>query len=320
MNRFIFLTLTCCALGSASLAESLTNEVMQFVQPRLQTADATAPDESKLAAILARPDPGTFFLRYAFGLKQHAKKLLTEEQRTRLLAVLDEHTPAHSRWHDERNTLRCKWTAVLWLHAAAGDADAAALRQKLGDWMRLRMVWTRQEHLAQYRFARAVWDVLTPEQQAKLIAGEWKPFAKQDTGHTRGDATAKIITRALGKPDDQAAFDAAIAAWSAQRLPLHAKVEKTEHAERRIVFAMDLNSESMAHAANEKATTAYAALYNAEADAIRRIVQAAYRDPAARCAKAAATAWAEAPKRFTPGASELIEFISSKLAGKGTPR
>lgn len=36
------------------------------------------------------------------------------------------------------------------------------------------------------------------------------------------------------------------------------------------------------------------------ADAIRRIVQAAYRDLDARCAKAAASAWAEAPKRFTP--------------------
>lgn len=53
MNRFIFLTLTWCALGSASLAESLTNEVTQFLQLRLQTADATAPDESKLAAIAA---------------------------------------------------------------------------------------------------------------------------------------------------------------------------------------------------------------------------------------------------------------------------
>lgn len=310
MNRFIFLTLTWCALGSASLAESLTNEVTQFLQPRLQTADATAPDESKLAAILARPDPGTFFLRYAFGLKQHAKKLLTEEQRTRLLAVLDEHTPAHSRWHDERNTLRCKWTEFLWLHAAAGDAEATTLRQELADWMRLRMAWTQQEHLAQYRFARAVWDVLTPDQQAKLIAGEWKKFAKQDTGHTRGDATAKIITRALGKPDDQAAFDAAIAAWSAQRLPLHAAVDEAENTERRIVFAMDLNSESMAHAANEKATTAYAALYTAEADAIRRIVQVAYHDPSARCAKAAAESWQEAEKRFAHGAAKLILLIA----------
>lgn len=310
MNRFIFLTVTWCALGSASLAESLTNDVEQIIKPRLQKADTTAPDNTKLATILARPDPGTFFLRYAFGLKQHAKKLLTEEQRTRLMAALDEHTPAHSRWHDERNTLRCKWTELMWLHAAASEADAAVLRQQLSDWMRLRMVWTQQEHLAQYRFARAVWEVLTPVQQAKLIAGEWKEFAKQDTGHTRGDFTAKTIIRALGKPDDNAAFEEALAAWSKQREPLHAEVELAENAERCIVFAMDLNSESMTQAAIEKATAAYAVLYTAEADATRRIVQAAYRDPAARCAKAAVTAWSEAPKRFTPGASELIQLLS----------
>lgn len=198
----------------------------------------------------------------------------------------------------------------MWRHAGASEAEAPALRRELEDWMRLRMVWTQQEHLAQYRFARDVWTVLTPEQQTKLIAGEWKPYAKQDTGHTRADATAKIVTRALGKPDDQAAFDAAVTAWSRQRARLHSTVTETEHAERRIVFAMDLNSESMAHAASEKATAAYAALYTAEADAIRRIVQAAYRDPAARCATAAAEAWGEAGRRFTPGAAELLTLLN----------
>ncbi|MBX7207164.1 MAG: hypothetical protein K1X78_02525 [Verrucomicrobiaceae bacterium] len=309
MLRFLALFLIAPMPIFSAENDHLSQRVEAFLQPRLQIADTTAPDDSKVAAILARPDPGTFFLRYAFGLKQHAKRLLAEEQRTRLMAVLDEHTPGHSRWHDERNTLRCKWTEQMWLHAAASEADARAHRQQLGEWMRLRMIWTEQEHLAQYRFARAVWSVLMPEQQAKLIAGEWKEFAKQDTGHTRGDATAKIIIRALGKPDDQAAFDAALAAWSAQRTPLHAAVEEAENTERRIVFAMDLNSEAMAHAANLKANAAYSALYTAEADAVRRIVQAAYRDPAARCAKAATTAWAEAPKRFAPGAGELIQFI-----------
>lgn len=57
------------------------------------------------------------------------------------------------------------------------------LRKQLNEWMRLRVIWIQQEHLAQYRFARAVWGELTPEQQQKLISGEWKSFAKQDTGH-----------------------------------------------------------------------------------------------------------------------------------------
>jgi len=304
------LILISLVLAAAAHAESLPQRVESFLQPRLQTVETNPVDASKQSDILTRPDPGTFFLRYAFGLKQHAKKLLSTEQTARLLAVLDEHTPAHSRWHDERNTLRCRWTQLMWQHAAASDAEASKLRAELAEWMRLRMAWTQQEHLAQVRFARAVWQVLKPEQQAKLIAGEWKPYAKQDTGHTRGDATAKIITRALGKPDDKTAFETAVTAWSQKRAILHATLEAAENHERRIVFAMDLNSESMAHAASKVATEAYAALYSAEADAIRGIVQAAYRDPMPLCEKAATEAWNEATKRFQPGASDLIQLLS----------
>ena len=53
-----------------------------------------------------------------------------------------------------------------------------------------------------------------------------------------------------------------------------------------------------------------AALYAAEADATRRIVRAAYHDPSARCAKAAADAWGEAQKRFAAGAPELLKLLS----------
>lgn len=298
---------------ATAFADSLSHRVETFLEPRQQIAESDPVDATKLAAILARPDPGTFFLRYAFGLKQHAKKLLSTEQATRLLDVIDVHTPAHSRWHDERNTLRCRWTQLMWHYAAASDDKAPKLRAELAEWMRLRMAWTQQEHLAQVRFARAVWQVLKPEQQAKLIAGEWKPYAKQDTGHTRGDATAKIITRALGKPDDKTAFEAAVTVWSQKRVVLHATLEEAENRERRIVFAMDLNSESMAHAASKDATEAYAALYSAEADAIRAIVQAAYRDPMPLCEKAATEVWNEATKRFHVGASDLIQLLNPSL-------
>ncbi len=292
--------------GGPDLAQRL--EV--FLQPRRQTLGVALVDEQKLAAIRARADPGTFFLRYAFGLKLHANELLAEPQQRQLLAVLDRHTPANLRWHDERNTLRCKWNEWMWFYAAASDGEAPALRVQLLEWMRLRMIWTEQEHLAQFRFARAVWDILTPEQQSHLLAGGWKAFAKQDTGHTRGDFMERIVTRALGKPDDQAALDSAIADWSKQRAPLHAALTQAEDDERCIVFAMDLNSESMAHAASLGENAAFSALYIAEADAMRRVVQGAYRDPSNRCVKAAADAWAEAPKRFAAGAAELLRVFA----------
>lgn len=308
-------TVLLSALGvlfaSAQAGENLIARVEKFGQPRLLTPATDAIDDESMRAIFARPDPGTFFLRYAFGLQRHAKKLLSETQAEQLAAVMQRHTPTHSRWHDERNTLRCKFNEVMWRYSGASEADAPALRRELEDWMRLRMAWTEQEHLAQYRFARAVWEVLTPVQQGKLIAGEWKTYAPQDTGHTRGDATAKIITRALGKPDHSDAFETTAAAWSRERIPMHAAVTDTENRERRIVFAMDLNSEAHAHQAALVANSAYKRLYLAEAEATRRIVQAGYDDPAARCAKAAADAWGEAVKRHSKGASDLINLLQS---------
>ncbi len=223
---------------------------------------------------------------------------------------MEQHTPAHSQWHDERNTLRCKFNEVLWRYTGATDANAIALRNELKGWMRLRMIWTQQEHLAQYRFAHAVWDVLTPEQQALLIAGDWKTYATQDTGHTHADASAKVIIRALGKPDNKAAFDTAVAVWAKEREPLHAAVAKNANDERRLVFAMDLNSEPLAHHANLAANDAFTQLYLAEADAFRRIVQDGYTNPETRCAKAAANDWNEATKRYTKGAGELIKLLN----------
>lgn len=308
----LWLLLLCCHFPTLKAGEALPIRVEQMLQSRLQTASDAPFEVAVRDQILARPDPGTFFLRYAYGLQRHAAKLLDGAQTGRLEGVLADHEGPHARWHGERNTLRCKFNEVLWQHAAASDADAAAaLRAELDTWMQLRMTWTQQEHLAQYRFARDVWSVLTADQQQKLFTGEWKNYAQQDSGHTRGNATAKIITRGLGKPDDRAAFDAAIETWSRQRAPLHAAVSETESAERRIVFAMDLNSESMAHAASAAATQAYSALYLAEAAAIRDIVQAAYQQPIPLCKKAGAVAWSEAGERFQPQAAELIQLLST---------
>jgi hypothetical protein len=316
-NRFLFFALAC-ASATLPLARAATSSAAQaqarrsaeeFLRQRSSPAAAADSDAATVRKILARPDPGTFFLRYAFAIQRNAKKLLTEAQAKELAAVMERHTPVHSRWHDERNTVRCKWNELMWRYVAASSAEAPALRRELEEWMRLRMAWTLQEHLAQYRFARDVWGVLAMEQQARLLAGGWKDFVKLDTGHTRADATAKIIIRALGKPERLSDFEMAGSAWSKDRTPLHAAVNDAGNNERRIVFAMDLNDEALAMNAARTANDAFAKLSMAEADATRRLVQAGYAGPEARCAKAAADAWAEAPKRFSAGAAELIRLL-----------
>lgn len=289
--------------------DRLEDRVADLLRPRLQTAAAGPADEAAQSKILARPDPGTSFGYYIFGLRRHAAKLLSADQAERLERIIAERSPISQRWHDERNTLRCKFNQVMWRYAGVEQSEAPSLRNELAAWMRLRMTWTQQEHLAAYRFSRAVWDLLSADQQRKLTAGQWSEYAKMDTGHTRENAAQKIITRALGEPDDAAAFKEALDAWSTQRGPLHEAVRIAEDRQRRLAFALDLNSEAMLDRANREATEAFASLYLAEAEAFRRIVQAAYRRPQPLCAKAAAEAWSEAQRRFQAGAAELIQLL-----------
>lgn len=311
MFRIAILTLFLTGTVSGDEGKSLSASVSRYLESRESAFPSEAFRDEDREEILHRPDPETQFLYYAFGLKKHAAKLLSPDQALALNAVIEKHAPVHSRWHDERNTVRCYWNRLLWIHAGADQGEAEKIHAELAIWMDLRIQWTRQEHLAQYRFARDVWDVLTSEQQEKLLSGAWKSYAKQGTGHSRGDATAKIITRALGKPDDAETFASAVAAWSTERVPLHQALTDAENRERRIVFAMDRNSASMADAAAVAETDTYSALYLAEADSIRRIVQAAYREPQDRCAKAAEEGWKEAEQRFHPGAADLIQLLAT---------
>jgi hypothetical protein len=151
--------------------------------------------------------------------------------------------------------------------------------------------------------------ILDATQQKHLLAGDWKRYATLTVGHQRANATGRILTRALGKPENADAFARELAVWEQQREPLHQALQTAENNERRVGFAMDVNSPGLVRALAEKSNAAYAALYLAEAEATRRLVQAGYHDPQARCAKTAAEAWAEAPKRFHPGAEELILML-----------
>ncbi len=292
-------------------ATPLQSRVAELIEPRLAAAaEAPADAGAVTTVILSRPDPETFFNRYIFGLQRNAAKLLRPEQATRLKEIIAQRSPSNLRWHDERNTLRCRFNEVMWRYAAASAPDAPALRAELTEWMRLRMAWTLQEHLADYEFGRVVWEILDPAQRKHLLAGNWKSYAKLDTGHARDNATGKIITRALGKPDNADAFTLALGEWNKQREALHRALQTAENNERRVGFAMDVNSPGLFRALAEKSNAAYAVLYIAEAEATRRLVQAGYNDSEARCAKAAAEAWSEAPKRFQAGAAELISIIS----------
>ncbi len=283
--------------------------IERLLHDRESQPAAEIVDSAARSAILKRPDPETFFLYYAFGIRRHSERLLSAEQAAQLNTVIESRAKIGKRWHDERNALRCKYYHVMWQYVGADDIEAERLNAELGFWMKLRMRWTQQEHLAEYRFADEFWNILTSEQQHRLIGGEWKEYAKLDTGHTRSDTTAKFIVKSIGKPDHPKEFDEATVQWSEQRKSLHQTLAQCETEERCVAFAMDRNSEAMVFQACEASTEAYAKLYLTEAASIRQIVHLGYESPRSKCEKAANEAWGEAGRRFTEGAAELIAEI-----------
>jgi len=272
------------------------------------TIDSAAAAHA-IATILARPDPETFFSRYVFGLQRAGAQLLEPAQLAALNDLISRYAPQRTRWHDERNTLRCKFNEVMWRYAGAAESEAAALRAELTRWMELRMAWTLREQLLYHELDAAVWALLDPGQRQHILAGDWKAHVKLTTGHQRENATARLINKALGPPDHPADFEQAVAYWNGERKPLHHILLKAENTARRVGFAMDLNSVALVSDVTVAANDAYARLYLTEADAYRRIVQQSYDDPTAACARAAVAAWQEAPERFAAGAADLLQLL-----------
>jgi len=298
--------------GDQDLVATVAARLPQPVA-KVEITDPTEAAQT-IATILARPDSGTFFSRYVFGLQGAGAPLLEPAQLEALKALIARYAPLRTRWHDERNTLRCKFNEVMWRYAGADERAAATLRLELARWMELRMEWTLREQLLYHELDAAVWALLHPAQRQHILAGDWKSHVKLTTGHQRENATTRIILKALGMPDRPAEFEQAAADWNSERKPLHHLLLQAEHTARRVGFAMDLNSSALVSHAIIAANAAYARLYLAEADAYRKLVQAGYNDPGTLCAKAALAAWQEAPRRFTTGAAEMIELLSAALS------
>lgn len=309
MNRLRTLVFS---LSATALLGAATPEHVARLLPERTSAiarPASPEDEKRIATIQARPDPQTFFNRYVFALQRERDKLLSPAQASSLDDVIARYAPLRTRWHDERNVLRCKFNEVQWRYASASGEAAPARRNELARWMELRMEWTLREQLLYYEQDAAAWALLDASQRQHLLAGDWKAFAKMTTGHERENATAKLITKALGPPDHPDAFARAVEQWREERAPLHRQLMKAENDARRVGFAMDVNSPALMEIVTRRANDAYATVYLAEADAYRRLIRTGYDHPAEKCAQAATESWSEAPKRFTAGAADLIEAL-----------
>ncbi len=160
----------------------------------------------RIAERLSGRDPETSATSFLHGIKRHAERLLTKEQAERWNALLDARQPGLKRLHDERNVLRGFFFAKAWelplLVGAERDRGERELKAWLGVWLDI----TLQERIAQHRLCRDAWAILDADQRAALARGDWDRHVKKSTGHKRAYFGDRIVSRALGKPDDSAAF------------------------------------------------------------------------------------------------------------------
>tara|TARA_R110002049_G_scaffold78064_3_gene199194 strand:+ start:386 stop:1357 length:972 start_codon:yes stop_codon:yes gene_type:complete len=267
-------------VGGLLAEESPLSSAKAFLEENsLHTKEIVAPAnyEEIRQTIAADRDPESQFGRLLFALARPGTKVLSKDQLVKVADLIAARQAAPVNWHDVRNIVRVQAMLLLFPHAIASDpAEVARVRSEWEAWTDLRQAYMLQEFVAQERFQRAFWAILTPEQKQQIIAGELDSKYKKSTGHSRGFFADRIVTRALGKPDHPDAFESATSAWRAKWEQVQESMEQQARFNRQREFAMDTADESFAVASWPDQAQAFREFAEAERDAIRDLVQAGY--------------------------------------------
>ncbi len=226
------------------------------------------------AQISATRDPQTKFGPYIWALIKPESKVLTPAQQTKLQALIDARNHSNVDWHDVRNIVRVQSLLTLWDYAAETNPKRLPqLEQEWSAWNALRLEYMFQEFVVKERFQRKVWGLLTPKQQQALIAGDYDELIKKNTGHARAFFAHKHVLKAIGKPQDQKAFDQAVAKWEDKWVKVHTLNQAAIKFDRQREQAYHLTDESFAALAGKENGTVFSLFTTSERDAIREIVQ-----------------------------------------------
>ena len=232
---------------------------------------------SMQAKVAASRDPETKFGPYIWGLASSNAQVLTPDQTSALQALIAERSAHPVNWHDVRNIVRVQSLMTMWAYAGAtGPTRIRALQDEWNAWNEMRLAYMFQEFVARERFQRNAWAILTPSQQKHLIAGTYDSLIKKNLGHGRAFSAVKQVTKALGKPQNQIAFDQVAATWERKWESIYALNDSAAKFDRQREFAMELADETFALASAKEAEKAFNAFTTAERDAIRDLVQAGY--------------------------------------------
>ncbi len=277
--KSLFFAILIFAVGPLVSAQSI-QEAQQFLdENRVYKADIekSGDYESLHRQIAATEDPKSKFGYIVFSVARHQKKLLTEDQSRTVDGLIDARQKNPLNWHDLRNIVRVHAVMELWDFATSEDKNSAEKYRKSWDqWTDLRIDYMFEEFVDKERFQRAVWEVLTSEQRAKLLSGEWDEYLKKSTGHGRLYSAPKQVTRALGKPENPEAFETAAKKWEERWTPMLEKYQAASKFQQQREFSMDLADEKFAVASWQKYAEEFREFITMERDAIRELVQVGY--------------------------------------------
>ncbi|MCF7848010.1 MAG: hypothetical protein K9M45_04105 [Kiritimatiellales bacterium] len=228
------------------------------------------------AEVFKRRDPETKFGSFVYSINRRSGKLLSPGQAKAMDAVIEKHKADKNRYHDERNSVRCRFLVCMWEYAGASNSKAKLKRKELEQWFELWMAWRLQENMVSYHFAADAWNVLDAEQRQKLLAGEWDEYVKKNTGHTRLYRADKLVRQALGAPKDKGRFENVSNDWKPKFDAAREGFMEHEVRERRIMFSQDLIDEQMIAGAWQEQVPVWHKMFMTECDAVRDLCQSSY--------------------------------------------
>jgi len=244
-----------------------------------QAVEQPANYESERAQVLATRDPQTKFGPYIWVLVKPKSGILDSAQIQKLEALIAVRNDSPINWHDACNIVRVQSLLTLWEYAGARDAaQVARLDKEWLVWNELRIEYMFQAFVVKERFQRQVWAILTPEQQLKLRLGDYDHLIKKNTGHGRTFSAHKQVLKALDDPQNQTAFDQAVAKWEKRWITVHERNSAAAQFDRQREQAYHLAGEDFAVVFAKKSGKAFSLFTTAERDAIREFIQAGYAE------------------------------------------
>jgi hypothetical protein len=229
-----------------------------------------------------RPVPAGPFRSYLSRLLKDKKSPLTTEKRAAFEKVRDQFKPEKERLHDEYNIARMERMMCGWRYTRASDAEAPALKHELEQWLQLYLHCVADHEANTDRESRALWGILTPDQQHEIADLKWERYGKSEGGHSHAFFTAKIMRRAMGKLDAASSdrFDKEAAKWEAKHNERLARYQVGEQQMNRLQFYYDACDPALFAYALPKVLAITGDLLRDEPEAQRALYQ--QLDPARR--------------------------------------